>query len=92
MVSKCDQQGAIGRQYGDIEMCVEIRLRMPSPEPRLQFGGSGLEFMVRYPVEIRKASEVDDNITRKWLEMMAAEASPKTAIAGSPKIPEAVKG
>jgi small-conductance mechanosensitive channel len=85
-------RAGIEKQYGDIERRVEIELRAPETEAKLQFAEGGLELMVRYPVEIRKAPEVDDNITRKLLENVNSNADLKAAIVGSPKIRAAVRG
>jgi|HubBroStandDraft_6_1064221.scaffolds.fasta_scaffold04255_3 small-conductance mechanosensitive channel len=82
----------IEKQYGDIERRVEIELRAPETEAKLQFVDTGLELMVRYPLEIRKAPEVDDNITRKLLEVINSDPDLKAAVLGSPKIRAAVRG
>jgi small-conductance mechanosensitive channel len=83
---------AIERQYGYIERRVEIELSMPSPEGKLQFADAGLEFVIRYPVEIRKASEVDDSVTQKLLEIINNQPELKAALSGLPKIRTAVRG
>ncbi len=85
-------RAGIEKQYGDIERKVEIELRAPETEAKLQFSEGGLELMVRYPVEIRKAPEVDDIITRKLLENVNSNADLKAAIVGSPKIRAAIRG
>jgi small-conductance mechanosensitive channel len=85
-------RGAIERQYSQIERVVEIQLQMPSPEGRLQFADVGLEFTVRYPVEIRRAAEIDDQVTEKLLEALAGEANLKAAVSGTPKIRAAIRG
>ena len=85
-------RAGIEKQYGDIERRVEIELRAPATEAKLQFIDTGLELMVRYPVEIRKAPEVDDNITRKLLETIDSDAELKAGVLGSPKIRAAVRG
>src|ERR1700683_1483428 len=85
-------RAGIEKQYGDIERKVEIELRAPATEAKLQFSEAGLELMVRYPVEIRKAPEVDDNITRKLLEVINGDADLKAAVTGAPKIRAAVRG
>ena len=85
-------RAGIEKQYGDIERRVEIDLRAPATEAKLQFIDTGLELMVRYPVEIRKAPEVDDNITRKLLETIDGNAELKAGVLGSPKIRAAVRG
>ena len=85
-------RAAIERQYSEIERVVEIQLQMPSPEGRLQFADLGLEFTVRYPVEIRRAAEIDDNVTEKLLESLAGEPNLKAAVSGIPKIRAAIRG
>ena len=85
-------RAGIEKQYGDIERRVEIDLRAPATEAKLQFIDTGLELMVRYPVEIRKAPEVDDNITRRLLETIDGDAELKAGVLGSPKIRAAVRG
>jgi small-conductance mechanosensitive channel len=85
-------RGAIERQYSQIERVVEIQLQMPSPEGRLQFADMGLEFTVRYPVEIRRAAEIDDHVTQKLLEALAGEPNLKAAVSGIPKIRAAIRG
>ena len=85
-------RAGIEKQYGDIERRVEIALRAPDTEAKLQFVDTGLELIVRYPVEIRKAPEVDDNITRKLLEVINNDPELKAAVLGSPRIRAAVRG
>jgi len=53
-------RGDIERQHGNVERRIEVHLKTPSPEAKLQFSDGSLEFVVRYPVEIRRASEVDE--------------------------------
>jgi small-conductance mechanosensitive channel len=85
-------RAALERQYSQIERVVEIQLQMPTPEGRLQFADVGLEFTVRYPVEIRKAAEIDDKVTEKLLEVLAGEPNLKAAVSGIPKIRAAIRG
>jgi len=82
----------IERQHADIERRVDIQVEMPRPEARLQFADAGLELLVRYPVEIRKAPDIDEEMTRKVLELIETDAELKAAVSGSPKIRSAVKG
>jgi small-conductance mechanosensitive channel len=51
------------------------------PESRLRFTQSGLEIVVRYPVETDKAAEIDDRITRELLDI--TEANPKLRVIGA---------
>ena len=47
---------------------------------------------MRYPVEIRRAPDVDEEMTRKVLELVQNDASLKAAVSGTPKIRSAIKG
>ncbi len=82
----------IERQHGYIERRIEVQLKAPTPESRLQFGDAGLELLVRYPVQIRNESEMDEQITRKVLELIQSEPDVQAAAFGSPKIRAAVRG
>jgi small-conductance mechanosensitive channel len=83
---------AIERQHAAIERHVDIQVERPRPEARLQFADTGLELMVRYPVEIRRAPDTDEEMTRKVLELIETDAGLKAAVSGTPKIRSAVKG
>jgi len=85
-------KGEIERQYENIERRIDIQMTAPSPDLRLQFADAGLELSVRFPVEIRRASEVDDEMTRSLLEIVNQDAELKASVAGSPKIRSAVRG
>ncbi|MGA8271810.1 MAG: hypothetical protein WB919_09655 [Candidatus Sulfotelmatobacter sp.] len=82
----------IERQHGEIERRVDIQVEAPRPEARLQFADAGLELLVRYPVELRKAPDIDEEMTRKVLELIETDGALKSAISGAPKIRSAVKG
>jgi small-conductance mechanosensitive channel len=82
----------IERQHAGIERHVDIQVEMPRPEARLQFADTGLELLVRYPVEIRNAPEIDEQMTKKVLDLLETDASLKAALSGVPKIRSAIKG
>ncbi len=82
----------IQRQHAEIERRVDIQIEAPHPDARLQFSDTGLELRVRYPVEIRKAPDIDEEMTKKVLELIASDADLKAAVSGTPKIRSAVKG
>jgi small-conductance mechanosensitive channel len=82
----------IDRQHAGIERRVDIQIEAPRPAARLQFVDAGLELAVRYPVEIRKAQNIDEDMTRKVLELVQSDEVLKTAVSGTPKIRSAVKG
>jgi small-conductance mechanosensitive channel len=82
----------IERQHATIERRVDIQIEAPRPEARLQFGDVSLELLVRYPVEIRRAPDIDEEMTQKVLDLVENDALVKAASAGTPKIRTVVKG
>ena len=76
----------------ELEHGMEIMVTPPNPHQHLQFADSGVELAVRYPVDLRKASEVDDKITRALLDTIRNDKQIQNGIAGTPKIRAAVKG
>jgi len=85
-------QKEIERQHTEIERRVDIQVDAPRPEARLQFVDAGLELLVRYPVELRRAPDIDEEMTRKVLDLIETDAALKAAVSGTPKIRSAVKG
>ena len=85
-------RGEIERQHTEIERRVDILIAAPRPEARLQFADLGLELIVRYPVEIRRAPDIDEEMTRRVLGLVETNSDVKAAISGSPKIRTVVKG
>jgi len=82
----------IERQLGGIEQNIGTQLKTPATEAKLQLTETGLEFIVRYPVDIRRASEIDDHVTRAVVDIVNNDPSVKAAVSGSPKIRAAIKG
>jgi small-conductance mechanosensitive channel len=82
----------IEQQHATIERRVDIQIETPRPEARLQFADAGLELLVRYPVEIRRAPDIDEEMTRRVLQLIETDESLKMAVSGSPKIRSAIKG
>jgi small-conductance mechanosensitive channel len=76
----------------ELEHGMEIMVTPPNPHQHLQFADTGVELAVRYPVDLRKASEVDDKITRALLDKIKNDKEIQSGIAGTPKIRAAVKG
>ncbi|HEX3544911.1 MAG TPA: hypothetical protein VHT31_10330 [Candidatus Acidoferrum sp.] len=80
------------RQLGLVERRIELQLKTPSPDARLQFGDTGLELQIRYPVEIRNESVTDEQVTLKVLEVIQSDSEVQAAVVGTPKIRAAIKG
>ena len=82
----------IERQFGSVERRIDVRMRAPSPEGQLRFGDTGLEYVVRYPVEIRSAAEMDGKVTRAVLDTIGKSPEMQSAVTGSPKIRAVIRG
>ena len=83
---------AMQPQYGSADDRMEIFLKEPVPEAKLQFVDAGLELIVRYPVDLRRASEMDDQVARALLDAMRDDPTVSAGITGTPRIRAAVKG
>ena len=82
------QQGTIGDR-------MEIVLEAPSPEAKFQLNDDGLELLIRYPVLLARASEIDDQVVQALIDITTptnGAAPAEAGIAGLPKIRAAVKG
>jgi len=82
----------IEQQHATIERRVDILVDLPRPESRVQFADDGLELLVRYPVEIRRAPDTDEEMTQRVLDLIAKDEAVKAAVAGTPKIRSAIRG
>jgi small-conductance mechanosensitive channel len=83
---------ALQPEYGSADDRMEIFLKAPVPEAKLQFVDAGLELVVRYPVDLRRASEMDDLVARALLDAMRSDPAVSAGITGTPRIRAAVKG
>lgn len=76
----------IEQQHEAARNMLHIQLATPQIHGRMRFVDSGVEFVVRYPVEMRRAAEIDDKITRKLLDTIDAEPRLKLVATSTPKI------
>ncbi|MGA7853150.1 MAG: mechanosensitive ion channel family protein [Candidatus Acidiferrales bacterium] len=81
----------IERQHTDLERNIEIQMKAPAPQSKLQFSETGLELLVRYPTELRTAPEIDQEVTEAVLNAIAKDPALKAAVTGMPRIRAAVK-
>lgn len=82
-------QGDLHRQHASAARTFHLPVPEPKPEGRLRFVDAGLEFVLRYPVELREAAEVDDRVTRALLDAIAREPTLKLVAAGTPTVQSA---
>ncbi|MGB6962038.1 MAG: mechanosensitive ion channel family protein [Candidatus Acidiferrum sp.] len=83
---------AIERQHGAIEDRMEVVLKAPAPEVKIQLADAGLELLARYPVDLHQASEMDDEVARAVLGMFGADEKLRAAVSGTPRIRAAIRG
>jgi small-conductance mechanosensitive channel len=56
------------------------------PQSRLHLTQTGLEVVIRYPLELEKSSEIDDRITRALLDAIEREPKLKLVGTGTPNL------
>jgi len=81
----------IDHQHALVERILDTSIAAPVPIGKVQFSDTGPEFVVRYPVEIQHAAEIDDQITRQLLETIHGDQQLKAAVSASPKLRAAIK-
>ena len=70
---------------------IDIAISPPTPHHRLQLAESGPELVARYPVDLSKAAEIDDKITRALIGAIHSDEQLAAAVTGSPKIRSPIK-
>jgi small-conductance mechanosensitive channel len=80
----------IERQREEANQILHIPLEEAKPKVRLRFVETGVELVIRYPVELSRASEIEDRLTRKLLDAIGQEPKLKMVATGTPKL-QAVK-
>jgi small-conductance mechanosensitive channel len=81
----------IEQQHNELERRTEIQLKPPTPQAKLHYADSGLEFLVRYPTEIRTAPDIDEQIIKAVLAAIEKDPKLKASVTGWPRIRAAVK-
>jgi small-conductance mechanosensitive channel len=69
------------QQHRLMENAYSLGVDLPEPKSRLHLTQSGLEVVIRYPLELEHSAEIDDEITRALLD--ALEKPPKLKLVGS---------
>jgi small-conductance mechanosensitive channel len=71
----------IEEQHRRMEQTFALGLDLPQPKSRLRLTQTGLEVVIRYPLELERSAEIDDQIIRELLA--ALEKPPKLKLVGS---------
>jgi small-conductance mechanosensitive channel len=79
-------------QHRHMEQSFALSVDIPQPKSRLRLTQTGLEVVIRYPLELERSAEIDDQISRELL--IALEKPPKLKLVGSgtPNIQPVVDG
>lgn len=76
----------IERQFEEVKESIHFAMATPRPQGRLRFVEAGLEFAVRYPVELHRSAEIDDLMTRRLLDTINAEPRLRLVATSPPKL------
>jgi small-conductance mechanosensitive channel len=81
----------IDQQHQQVEAWMGTALEPAKVDMRLQLAEAGLQIAVLFPVEIRRAAEVDQQIAEGLLKLLGSDEQIKTGVAGVPVIKAAIK-
>lgn len=82
----------IEQQHRQVEKNFALPLDLPQPKSRLRLTQTGLEVIIRYPLELDRSSEVDDQIIRELLAALEKPPKLKLVGTGTPNIQPVVDG
>jgi small-conductance mechanosensitive channel len=71
----------IEEQHRHMEQSFALAVDVPQPKSRLRLTQTGLEVVIRYPLELERSAEIDDQIIRELL--IALQKPPKLKLVGS---------
>jgi small-conductance mechanosensitive channel len=76
----------IEQEHRHMQTLLNVRGSIPKPTSRLRLTQTGLEVIIRYPVELDNAAEIDDRITRELLAALEREPRLRLVGSGTPNI------
>jgi small-conductance mechanosensitive channel len=82
----------IEEQHRHIEKTFTLGFEIPQPKSRLRLTQSGLEVVVRYPLELEHSAEIDDQIIRELLTALDKPPKLKLVGTGTPNIQPVLAG
>lgn len=82
----------IEQDHRQMQKSLNIHSATPKPVSRLRLQEGGLMVVIRYPVVLDKAAEIDDHITRELLRALAQEPRLRLVGSGTPNIQAAANG
>jgi small-conductance mechanosensitive channel len=79
-----EYQHSIDHQHALVERILDASVAAPTPKAHVHFVDTGLELTVRFPVEISRAAEIDDEVTRKLMDAIGSDEELKASVVSSP--------
>lgn len=80
----------VEQQHAAFQRLVDLPVPPPKPAGRLRFTSDGLEFLVRYPAEMKHAAATDDAVVGALRAAIEQEPRLTLAASGSPKLQSTV--
>jgi small-conductance mechanosensitive channel len=74
------------QQHAAFQRLVDLPVPPPKPAGRLRFTGDGLEFLLRYPAEMKQAAAIDDGVVGALRDAIEHEPGLKLAASGAPTL------
>jgi small-conductance mechanosensitive channel len=81
-----EYKNRIEQEHKHMQSLLNVRGATPKPTSRLRLTQTGLEVIIRYPVELDNAAEIDDRITRELLAALEREPRLRLVGSGTPNI------
>ena len=81
----------IDHQHAVLERVLDTAFPLPQPTTKWQFTDAGLELVLRYPVVIEQAEDIDDQMTREIMRVMTTNSQLKVSLSGTPKLRAAIR-
>lgn len=79
-----DYRDDIVRQTEAIQQASSQAASDPRPQVQLRFTAASVDAIVRYPVQLSLAAEIDERVSRELLNVIAMQDSSEPALLGSP--------
>ena len=76
----------VQRDFRYLEADLHILLETPRPQSRLQLTSAGLDMIVRYPADVRTATQIADEVSRRVLDAIKREPGLKLVTPGTANI------
>jgi small-conductance mechanosensitive channel len=86
-----EYKGGFERQHSSVQRIIDIRLETPQPVASVRLAETGVEAVIRYPVDIRHSSETDAKVTERVLDALNHQPTIKAGLSGPPKVRVATK-